>query len=68
MADDRVTAIELAESLGLSRRAATAFVVAHYPDLADSEIAPEMRQRIGRHRDEAISRAAIPAGNEKGGR
>jgi len=68
MAADRATIPEIAERLGLSRRAATAFIVARFPDLTDSEIPPDMRQRISRHRDAAISRGAFPDNPDNGGR
>lgn len=65
MAADQATIPEIAERLGFSRRAATVFIVARFPDLTDSESAPDMLQRISRHRDAAISRAVFP---DNGGR
>lgn len=65
MGDDQATTPELAERLGISRRAATVFVVARFPDL---DVSPELRRRAGKHRDAAISRAALSNDQGKGGR
>lgn len=68
MAADRATVPEIAERLGLSRRAATVFIVARLPDLTDTKTQPDMRQRIGRHRDATITRGAFPDNPDNGGR
>lgn len=65
MAAGQATIPEIAERLGLSRRAATVFIVARFPDL---DISPDMQQRISRHRDAAMSRAALPENPNNGGR